>query len=70
MKYPDETVFDEGPYCHCSGCHGDWKVDDWMSMSWPHYERGKPIAKHTKVFSILPDFSYFFSFCTFKMLMP
>ena len=41
MKYPDETVFNEGPYCDCIGCHGDWKADDWMAISWPHYERGK-----------------------------
>lgn len=54
MKYPDGSVFNEGPYCLCPGCSSKWQADDFMSMSWPHYERADKTVQYRFCVPIIP----------------
>ncbi|KAK3610096.1 hypothetical protein CHS0354_032191 [Potamilus streckersoni] len=54
MKYPDEQVFNEGPYCKCPGCTSSWQ-EDRQSLTWPHYERADKTVQYRFCIPIIPD---------------
>ncbi|KAH3709861.1 uncharacterized protein LOC127857700 [Dreissena polymorpha] len=55
MRYPDGTEFDEGPYCQCPGCVNKWIANDYMSLSWPHYERADKTVQYRFCVPIIPE---------------